>query len=168
MNLVAVMNGIVVTRETGVLENDVNSSGSYTPSVIHLYKPDPGNAPLAVSADVQTLLYSHHELLHDFRRTCLDPGRRARKSSLLSVLTLPTACTVRESVREFSSRGFQEARIPGRNRRRILVAGPELFATSGVPGRVSVTAAIGLCGCLHFLRRTEMMTALVFGFLLSL
>jgi hypothetical protein len=58
--------------------------------------------------------------------------------------------------------------VPGRNRRRILVAGPELFAANGVPGRVSVTAAIGLCGCLHLLRRTEMVTALVFGFLLSL
>ena len=129
---------------------------------------EPVSVTPAVSVDVQTLLDSHHELSHDFWRTCLDLGRRARKSSLLSVLILPTACTVRESVREFSSRGFQEARVPGRNRRRILVAGPELFAANGVPGRVSVTAAIGLCGCLHLLRRTEMMTALVFGFLLSL
>ena len=42
-----------------------------------------------------------------------------------------------------------------------------LFLANGRAGSASVTAAIGLRGCLRFLR-TEMMTALVFGFLLSL
>jgi hypothetical protein len=39
---------------------------------------------------------------------------------------------------------------------------------NGVRAGASVTAAIGLRGCLHLLRRAEMMTALVFRFLLSL
>jgi hypothetical protein len=39
---------------------------------------------------------------------------------------------------------------------------------NGVRQAASVTAAIGLRGCLHRLRRAEMMTALVFGFLVNL
>jgi len=44
----------------------------------------------------------------------------------------------------------------------------QLLHANGVSGSVAVTAAIGLRGCLQFLRRAEMMTALVSGFLLSL
>ena len=48
---------------------------------------------------------------------------------------------------------------------RFVVRG--VLAANGRTGSASVTAAIGLRGCLRLLR-TEMMTALVFGFLLSL
>ena len=44
----------------------------------------------------------------------------------------------------------------------------QLLHVNGAPASASVTGAIGLRGWLHFLRRAEMMTALVSGFPLSL
>ena len=98
----------------------------------------------------------------------------SRKAAIAVELGLVGPCTAaRQLARESDLHGPDEARLirlAGGNRSRDCGLAPELhlLRANGVSGSASVTAAIGLCGRLHLLRRTEMMTALVFGFLLSL